>query len=81
MKWLFYFIILICVLSATVSGICSLETLAVVCASLVLGAIFEWRKIHLKWLNRVLGIAMFIGLMAIHAMHIDSLHAMILGCF
>ncbi|MBQ9396614.1 MAG: DUF3488 domain-containing protein [Proteobacteria bacterium] len=81
MKWLFYFIILICVLSATVSGICSLETLAVVCASLVLGAIFEWRKIHLKWLNRVLGIAMFIGLMAIHAMHIDSLHAMILGMF
>ena len=81
MKWLFYVIILICVLSATVSGICSLETFGVICACLALGAIFEWRKIHLKWLNRILGIVIFVGLMAIHAMHVDSLHSMVLGMF
>lgn len=81
MKWLIYFIILICVLSAAVSGICSPATLGVVSICLCVGAVFERHKIHLKWLNRILGIVMFFVLMFIHAMNVDSLHSMILGMF
>ncbi len=79
MKWLFYVLILICVLSGTVSEICPIEACIAVCVYVVLGIFFEIRGIQKKSINRILGILLFAGLIALDVMKGEGFQAVILG--
>ena len=79
MKWLFYVLILICVLSGTASEICPIEAFAAICVYIAVGIWFDFRNIHKKWLNRVLGILLFIGLLALEIRNGDGFQAVLLG--
>ena len=63
--WLLYVLIVLCVLACTFREICSIAACILVIGFIFLGAILELLKIHKHTLFRLLGVILFVGLIAL----------------
>ena len=72
-----YILIAICILACTFRDICSFVVCGIVLGYIALGAIFEFFKIQRHGLSRILGVLLFVGLIALEFRNSEGYQAFI----
>lgn len=66
MMWLeFYLVLIFCMIFAVVSDLCTIASFGCVVLYIILGIVFDYKQIRKPWLNKALGVILYIALLAI----------------
>ena len=73
MHWLLYTLILLGMVASYLSDICTWQVVACVGACVVMGMVFDARRKHWPWVQRVLGVALFVALLYFDMMQSEGI--------